>query len=314
VITPTVLDMGAVVGESVEMLRRIIGENVAVELTPPSTRLAARLDRAQIEQVLFNLATNARDAMPGGGTLRIAVEAVQLSRADAVLPPEVAAGRYLCVHVGDTGKGMDAATRERIFEPFFTTKAPGRGTGLGLASVFGSVSQAGGFIHVCSELEAGTRFSLYFPRIDEAELEGRTERTSDAPARRGHEHILMVEDDEGVRAVVTLILTEAGYEVTQASTLAEARGLHHAHAASFSMVITDLVLPDGRGLELATELRLARPGLPVLCVSGYADGVGGEGLPPGVERLQKPFGAEELLLKVRALLDLADSQGAALSA
>jgi CheY-like chemotaxis protein len=251
--------------------------------------------------------------MPKGGTLRIALEPLLLTGADAERPPEIAPGRFVCVRVSDDGVGMDEATRARIFEPFFTTKGPGLGTGLGLASVFGSVSQAGGFIRVCSSPGMGTRFDLYFPRADEAQLPSTQPQASEAPARRGRERILMVEDDEGVRAVVTLILSEAGYDVMSASSLSEARSLQRGDATPFALMITDMVLPDGRGLELAKELRVLQPGLAVLCMSGYADGADGHSIAPDMARLQKPFSADELLDKVRALIDPAESQ-AALSA
>jgi signal transduction histidine kinase/ActR/RegA family two-component response regulator len=313
VIEPTVLDVGTVVGESVEMVRRLIGEQVVVEHDLPVETLAARLDRAQIEQVLINLATNARDAMPEGGTLRIELEAVTLGPTHPTLAPDAAPGRYVCISVSDEGIGMDPTTRERIFEPFFTTKEKGSGTGLGLASVFGSVSQAGGFIRVWSEPGHGTRFELFFPRADENELSNPPPRISEKPARRGRERVLLVEDDEGVRAVVTLILSEAGYDVLAAATLGDARAQWTAAESPFSLVILDVVLPDGRGLELAAELRVAQPLLPLMCMSGYADGLDGGAMPQGMLRLQKPFTADELLGQVRAALD-AGARSEALSA
>jgi signal transduction histidine kinase/ActR/RegA family two-component response regulator len=313
VIEPTVLDVGKVVGESVEMVRRLIGEQVAVELDVPGQALAARLDRAQIEQVLLNLATNARDAMPDGGTLRIEVEAITLRPGHPALAPDATPGRYVCISVADEGIGMDDATRERIFEPFFTTKQKGHGTGLGLASVFGSVSQAGGFIRVWSEPGQGTRFELFFPRADENELSSPLPQISEKPARRGRERVLLVEDDEGVRAVVTLILSEAGYEVLAAGTLRDARSQWAATESPFSLVIVDVVLPDGRGLEFAAEVRSARPLLPLMCMSGYADGADGGATPQGMLRLQKPFTADELLGQVRRALD-AGGHAEALSA
>ncbi len=313
-IEPTVLDLGVVLRESVEMVRRIIGERITVEHSIPEAPLAARLDRAQIEQVLLNLATNARDAMPDGGALRIELEALTLSRGQGVLPPDGAEGRYVCIRVSDEGTGMDEATRARIFEPFFTTKAKGHGTGLGLSSVFGSVSQAGGFIRVCSEPGHGTRFELFFPRADESELTRTKDRISDAPARRGRERVLLVEDDEGVRAVVTLILSEAGYDVTQAGSLREARSVWQHLGPPIALVIVDVVLPDGRGLDLASELRAERPGLPLLCMSGYAETEHGASALEDLARLQKPFGADELLGKVRAAIEAGASRSAALSA
>ena len=203
-IEPTVLDLGHVIGETAAMVRRIIGETIKVEHDVPDVPLLARLDRAQLEQVLLNLAINARDAMPDGGTLRISAAELELERGSERLPPGGEPGVYICVSVSDDGVGMDEATQQRVFEPFFTTKPRGRGTGLGLATVFGIVTQSGGFIRIWSQPRKGARFELFFPRSARAS-EASKIAVQAAPAR-GIERVLVVEDDDGVRAIVALIL------------------------------------------------------------------------------------------------------------
>jgi signal transduction histidine kinase/CheY-like chemotaxis protein len=301
VIEPTVLDVGHVVTEAVTMIRRIIGEAIVVQREVPNVPLQARLDRAQLEQVLLNLATNARDAMPSGGTLQITVQARELGHSADELPPDAEPGPYVCLTVRDDGIGMDEATQQRAFEPFFTTKPRGRGTGLGLATVFGIVTQSGGFIRVSSHPGLGTSFELYFPRSAGA-LESGKVPIKGAPTR-GAECVLIVEDDDGVRAIVAMILGEAGYEVVRASSLSEARIVFRERGYSFALVITDMVLADGHGLDFAEELKVSHPDVPVLCMSGYAEREGFEPSSKGLSHLQKPFSADELLGKARGLID-----------
>jgi signal transduction histidine kinase len=303
VIEPTVLDVGHVVGDAVTMMRRIIGESIQIDHSLPSTALLARLDRAQLEQVLLNLATNARDAMPGGGTLRISASEVDLRAGSARLPLDTAPGEYICLQVSDSGVGMDEATQQRAFEPFFTTKPRGRGTGLGLATVFGIVTQSGGFIRVSSQPGKGTRFELFFPRSTHAVQA--SSMVVEAAVTRGVERVLIVEDDDGVRAIVSMILSEAGYEVIRAASLREARAIWQNESANIALVITDMVLSDGDGLDFAGELRKRQPQLPVLCMSGYAEREGFENGSPGFSHLQKPFSAEDLLGRTRGLIDQA---------
>jgi signal transduction histidine kinase/ActR/RegA family two-component response regulator len=314
VIEPTVLDVGQVVHEALAMVRRIIGESIAIEHDVPDAPLHARLDRAQLEQVILNLATNARDAMPGGGTLSVSAMEVDLARggdglpADFAgsLPPDAAPGAYVCLSVRDDGQGMDEATQQRAFEPFFTTKARGHGTGLGLATVFGIVSQSGGFIRVSSQPGRGTRFDLFFPRSTEA-ITAVLESDRPAPAR-GAECVLVVEDDDGVRAIVALILSEGGYEAVSVSSLREARATWRQQGPRFALVITDMVLSDGHGLDFARQLRGEHPELPILCMSGYAEREGYEAGQDGFAHLQKPFAADELLGRVRGVIDRTDGQ------
>jgi signal transduction histidine kinase len=301
VLEPQVLDLGALVRDAVEMIRRLIGAQIEIEYAAPREVLAARLDRTQIEQVLLNLAANARDAMPSGGSLRLGVSAVTLS-ADAPQEPDARPGDYLCLSVADSGEGMDEATRQRIFEPFFTTKARGRGTGLGLASVFGTVSQSGGFIRVHSQLRHGTRFELFFPRLHELP-EVHSTATRNTPVR-GRGNVLLVEDNDAVRAVVKLILGGAGYGVLQAGSLAEAREIWSRDKDDIALLLTDMVLPDGYGSDFALALVAERPELPALCMSGYADGAWqpGESM-TRLAHIAKPFASEELLRKVRQLIE-----------
>jgi CheY-like chemotaxis protein len=254
--------------------------------------------------------TNARDAMPNGGTLRITASSRHLTRGQGELPPDSAEGTYICLSVSDDGVGMDEETRQRVFEPFFTTKPRGRGTGLGLATVFGIVTQSAGFIRVSSQPGRGSRFDLFFPRSSQP-VDLIVATASVAPAR-GVERILVVEDDDGVRAVVSMILAEAGYDILQARSLRQARAMLDEHDRSIALVITDLVLTDGHGLDLVSELRKRRPSLPVLCMSGYAEREGDDGsmlgLMQGIAHLQKPFSFDDLLSKVRSLLDAAPAE------
>jgi nitrogen-specific signal transduction histidine kinase/CheY-like chemotaxis protein len=300
VLEPEVLDVGALVRDASEMVRRLIGEQIEVDFQAPSQVLAARLDRAQIEQVLLNLATNARDAMPHGGVLRMQVSATNLS-AGMAHEPDAKPGPYVCLSVSDTGEGMDDATRKRIFEPFFTTKQRGHGTGLGLASVFGSVTQNGGFIRVHSELHKGTRFELFFPRSAE---QPSARKPESIVAPRGEGGVLVLEDNDGVRRVVRLILEQAGYLVREARSLAEARAVWTAHRDDILLLLTDMVLPDGLGADLAQALREERPDLPALCMSGYAERSFEKADPARqLAHIQKPFSSEDLLRRVRELIE-----------
>ena len=308
VIEPVLLDVGQVVLDATVMMQRLIGEHIAIECDAVPGRDFARLDRAQLEQVLLNLATNARDAMAEGGTLRLAVSSAKPGLGTMPSSSGAAPGDHVRITVLDSGTGMDEATRARIFEPFFTTKERGRGTGLGLASVFGIVSQSQGSIEVASEPGEGTRFDLFFPRAEGATVPT-SPRVRSAPAG-GFERVLLVEDEEGVRRVVTLILGDAGYHVIEAGSLHEAEARWREHRADIALLITDLVLTDGAGADFALRLRSERPELPVLCMSGYGEGdVSGAS---ALAHLQKPFSTAELLGRVRALLDgAAAAQGAA---
>jgi PAS domain S-box-containing protein len=302
VIEPRVLDVNALVAESSRMLRRIIGEDIAL-VTDLSPGLASvRADPVQLEQVIVNLAVNARDAMPEGGRLAVTTRPVRL---DAPLPGRSGPGpgSWVKVSVADTGVGMDAATQERIFEPFFTTKEKGKGTGLGLSTAYGIVKQSGGFIYATSEVGRGATFDIYLPSVNERPAE----RDAEPPppeTEYGRETILLAEDEEGLRALNRRILESHGYRVLAARDAEEASTLARGHAV-VDMLVTDIVMPGASGRQLARRLLQERPGLKVLYVSGYLDGSAGAEavLEPGANFLQKPFTPDALLRRVREALD-----------
>jgi CheY-like chemotaxis protein len=286
-----------------KMLRRLIGEDVQL-----ITRLGDRLwtvsaDLGQIEQVIVNLAVNARDAMPRGGTLTIETANVSLDKDQTTHDADVPAGQYAMLAVGDTGHGMTPDIQEHIFEPFFTTKEKGRGTGLGLATCYGIVKQAGGWIWVYSEPGRGTTFKIYMPRI-EAAAEAITPSATVEPVV-GNERILLVEDDESVRKVAVRALRQRGYDVTEASNGEEAISIVNRTTETFDLLLTDVVMPIMGGQELAEQLLAANPGLKVLFTSGYTeDGIVHQGvLDRNVAFLAKPYDLVALARKVRATLD-----------
>jgi CheY-like chemotaxis protein len=264
-----------------------------------------------MEQVIMNLAVNARDAMPSGGRLTIETANVVLDDSYPRVHPGTAPGRYVMLAISDTGIGMDQETRSHLFEPFFTTKGPGEGTGLGLATVHGIVKQSGGNIWVYSEPGRGSAFKLYLPRVDE-QPEGLGQAPVPWPAG-GHETVLLAEDDASVRVVMAQALEEKGYQVLSASDGPMALEVAHGHRARVHLLVTDLVMPGMTGRELATALLGERPDLRVIYMSGYADdavvrhGV----LEEGVNYLQKPFGPIDLARKVREVLDAAPGKSSA---
>jgi PAS domain S-box-containing protein len=295
-VSPQVLDLNAVVTDMTGMLRRLIGEDLVLTTKLGSGLGRVRADPGQMGQVLLNLAVNARDAMPRGGTLTVETADAEVSRDQPALPP----GRYVLLAATDTGSGMDEATRARIFEPFFTTKGPGRGTGLGLAVVHGVVQQAGGHIEVSSEPGAGTTFRVYLPRVTEPAGGGRAV-ASEAASPGGTETVLLVEDEAGVRRLARLILQAKGYTVLEAAHSAEALRLAREHGGPIHLLVADVVLPQMSGPELAARLRAANPALAVLFLSGYADDAV---FPAGLREaevafLQKPFTPNALARRVR---------------
>ncbi|MDB4933547.1 MAG: Blue-light-activated protein [Labilithrix sp.] len=303
VLQPRVIELDGVLTGMESMLGRLLGEDVelAIRASPDLGRVLA--DRGQIEQVVMNLAVNARDAMPEGGKLTIEAGNVELDAGYVRVHAGLAAGDYVMVAVSDTGAGMDAATRARIFEPFFTTKPVGQGTGLGLATVFGIVQQSGGHVAVYSEPGHGTTFKIYLPRtdrvVDAAPVSG------PRADLRGTETILLVEDEEQVRVVAGAILRRSGYHVLETSNGGEALLVEMDHAGPIHLVLTDVVMPRMSGRKVAEQLGSRRPEMKLLFVSGYTDdaivrhGV----LDAGVAFLQKPFTPEALLRQVRAVLD-----------
>ena len=303
VLTPAVLDLNEVVADAERMLRRVIGEDIAfiTQLAPTVSRVTA--DRGQIEQVLVNLVVNARDAMPTGGVLTVSTADIDLSAAEAaaraILP-----GAYVTIQVSDTGVGMDDETRSRIFEPFFTTKPVGRGTGLGLATVYGVVHQSGGFVAVDTAPGAGSTFTVFLPRTARDEPTGSV--TKPAVIERGSETILLVEDEDDVRTVARRVLTEAGYTVLEAANAAEAIEVFDRSPESISMLVSDVVMPGLNGHELSQMLRHRAPQLRALFVSGYSFDARGElDEMDDSSFLQKPYDPAELARRVRAILDMA---------
>ncbi|MBI2502490.1 MAG: response regulator [Candidatus Latescibacteria bacterium] len=303
VLEPRVLDLNTVVRELEKMLGRLIGEDVELvaKLSPDLGRVKA--DPGQLEQVLVNLAVNARDAMPQGGRLTIETRNVDLDQAYANHHATIVPGAYVLLEVSDTGVGMDAATQARIFEPFFTTKEPGKGTGLGLSTVYGIVKQSEGYIWVYSEPGQGTTFKIYLSRLTEDAQPVVQEEV--VQMARGSETVLLVEDEAPLRQLAALILREQGYTVLEAGRGEEALSLSAQHQGLIHAVVSDMVMPGMSGPELVETLRTLRPELKVIFISGYSADIVGQrvALKPGTAFLQKPFKIHALLLKVREVLD-----------
>jgi PAS domain S-box-containing protein len=304
VIAPKAIDVNGIVADAERMLRRLIGEDV--ELV---TRLAPHLglvmaDPDQLHQVIMNLAVNARDAMPTGGRLEISTAAAVVDQAAAAAHPDAAEGRYIRLTVTDTGMGMTEEVRRNVFEPFFTTKERGKGTGLGLAMVYGIVRQSGGWIEVTSEPGLGSSFRIHLPRVD-AGMAADEVAPAVANASHGNETVLVVEDQEAVRRLARMILQMHGYRVLEAASGAEALGIAGAHAGGIDLLLTDVVMPGMDGRTLSERLRESRPHLPVILMSGYAEDVISSrgGLSGGVAYVQKPFCPNGLAAKVRQMLD-----------
>jgi PAS domain S-box-containing protein len=310
VLQAKLVDVNGLVGGMSELLGRLIGEHIEL-VTVLAPHLGTVLaDYGQLEQVLMNLAVNARDAMPSGGRLVVETGEVALDHFDGLTHQQaVVPGRYVMIAVTDSGTGIDAGTKRRLFEPFFSTKERGKGTGLGLAMVYGIVKQSGGYIWVFSEPGHGATFKVYLPRSDDGAPAGAAVR-SDEPAPRGAETVLLVEDETGVRRLAQRILENAGYRVIEASSPAEARKLFAEHRATIDLVLTDVVMPESSGPELFQSLAAQQPALKVLYMSGYTEDaiVRQAGLDRGLPFVQKPFTAAVLARTVRDALRRAASQ------
>ena len=299
-----VMNLDAVVAGMESLLRRLLDEDIDLSVVPTPDLGNVKADTGQIEQVIANLAVNARDAMPQGGRLTIATQNVTIGADDARQPGvAVPPGSYVLLTVSDSGVGMDEATRARAFEPFFTTKGPGKGTGLGLSTVYGIVRQSHGFIWIESEVGQGTSFKIYLPRVTDAA--GTATRATSVVSSSGTETILLVEDDAALRKLATRILESAGYTVLLASTGEEALHLLERHEALVHLLLSDVVMPGMSGRELAERVAQTRPGTKALYMSGYtSDTIVRHGvLEAQVQFLNKPFTAEALLRKVRDVLD-----------
>jgi CheY-like chemotaxis protein len=294
VLSPRVVDPAVIVSSVTAMLARIVGSHIHVVVRTEAGGGRVKVDSTQLEQVVMNLVVNARDAMPGGGTLTVKMRSEDVGPHGAVPP-----GAYVVISVIDTGAGMDAATRARIFEPFFTTKPVGQGTGLGLATVLGIVEQSGGHVTVDSAPGRGTTFEVYLPRTEEAEAPVTSRSGPGSGTSATAATILLVEDEDSVRAVVRGILDRHGYEVIAASSAEDALSILEAQSPRVDLLLTDVVMPGRDGHELAERVRAMRPNARVLFMSGNAERHSEH---PGAAFLQKPFSPGELAEKVRATL------------
>jgi PAS domain S-box-containing protein len=309
VLAPRLVDLNQVVADMQKMLQRLLGETIQLVTVPHPDPGLVKADPGQLEQVIMNLAVNGRDAMPDGGRLTIETAPLTLDEAAAREHGEILPGRYVMLVVTDTGHGMDAATQARLFEPFFTTKEPGKGTGLGLSTVYGIVTQSGGHIWVQSQAGRGTAFRVCLPVAAEEEVvvaEREPEAPEEAaPAAAGMETVLLVEDAQRVREVVREILEMSGYSILEARNGPEAVEIARRHAGPIHLMVTDVVMPQMSGRELAQRLAAVRPDMKVLYMSGYTDdaivrhGV----LEAGTAFLSKPFTPDALAAKVREVLD-----------
>ena len=304
VLEPVILNLNVLVSDMEKMLPRLIGEDIALTLALEPTLAQVKADPGQIEQVLMNLAVNARDAMPDGGKLTIQTANVELDSAYTHRHPGSRVGSYVMLRVTDTGTGIDPEIQSQIFEPFFTTKERDKGTGLGLATVYGVVKQSGGYIAVDSEKGKGASFSVYLPRVEQAVAAPSI--TNAAPVNvRGSETILLVEDAEPLRKLADMFLRNSGYHVLTAGDGAQALQVAGQHAGAIHLLLTDVVMPGINGRVLAERLAPSQKGMRVLYMSGYTDSfIAGHGvLEAGTHLLHKPFTEEALTRKVRELLD-----------
>jgi two-component system cell cycle sensor histidine kinase/response regulator CckA len=302
VLEPKILNLNSIVADVEKMLRRLIGEDVELKIILDSALGTVKADRGQIEQVILNLAVNARDAMPRGGKLKIETMNADLDENDARRTRYVVPGHYVMLQVSDSGMGMSAEVQSHIFEPFYTTKEQGKGTGLGLATVYGVIKQSGGYIWVASEIGKGSKFQVYLPRAEGVAIEI-TRKQPILPAH-GVGTILVVEDESSLRKLACNILKDGGYKVLEAEDGAKALEVaKHLHD-NVDLLLTDVVMPGMNGPELADKLSIERPQMKILYMSGYTDGaVAAHGvLKPGLVILRKPFSQSQLLQKVREML------------
>src|SRR5882672_2287936 len=306
-LAPRVLDLNALVTENLKMLNRLIGEDIELILIPGADFAAIKADSGQIEQVILNLAVNARDAMPRGGRMTIETANVTLDQSYARFHPPVKPGEYVMLALSDTGHGMDPETQNHIFEPFFTTKGT-RGTGLGLSTVYGIVKQSGGYVYVFSEPESGTTFKIYLPCAkEESETTTAAKPRSAVLQPQAVGTVLLVEDEANLRRLSLESLQRQGYAVLEAQDGPAALQLAMNHTAVIHLLLTDVVMPGMNGRELARRVSLLRPDTKILFMSGYTENVIDRNgtIDPGVELLQKPFSMSELISKVREVLGVA---------
>jgi nitrogen-specific signal transduction histidine kinase/ActR/RegA family two-component response regulator len=305
VLRPKILDLNAIVVNLDQLLRRLMNENIEMKTFVSKDVGAIKADPGQIEQVIMNLVVNARDALPGGGRILIETSNVDLDSSYTLDHAVVRPGPYVLLAVTDTGVGMTADTVAHIFEPFYTTKESGRGTGLGLSTVYGIVKQSGGYIWVYSEPGKGTTFKVYLPRVMDALPSSTATEMPPSTARKGRETILLVEDEPAVRELIQMVLSERGYTVLEALAPEDAERLAGSNGAEIQLLLTDVVMPGISGRDLAKRLTARHPHLRVLYMSGYTFNVIAQDgtLEEGISFLQKPFTPQVLTEKVREALD-----------
>jgi len=303
ILQPQVINLNSVVEEMGKLLPRMIGEDIELVVRADQELGAIRADASQMEQIIMNLAVNSRDAMPNGGMLIIETQNADLDQTYTASHPLMKPGAYIQLTVSDNGCGMDAETQSHIFEPFFTTKEKGKGTGLGLATVYGIVKQSGGFIWVYSELGKGTSFKIYIPRVDQVE-ERSSAPTPTAEVPTGTETVLLTEDEQDVREIAREFLESGGYKVVEAKDASEAVQLARQHSGAIDLLVTDMVMPGITGQELAMQLQRQYPGLCIVYMSGYSEHAATEmaSADPTVRFLSKPFSRGALLRTVREIL------------
>jgi CheY-like chemotaxis protein len=305
IMQPQPLDLKEVVAQLAKMLRRILGEDITLHLGGPQDPAVAYADRSMIEQVMMNLAVNARDAMPKGGRLTVETATVAVGEEMARKNPNARPGTFISLTVTDTGCGIAPEIMPHLFEPFFTTKEVGKGTGLGLATVYGIVKQHGGWVEVSSEPNRGARFRVFLPQSDKPVAAAAPTACPEKPPR-GHETILVVEDEPALRDVARDVLLSYGYRVYTACSGLDALGLWSHHAAEIDLLLTDMIMPDGlTGRDLAARLEAQKKGLKVIFMSGYSlELVSQQGfLSEGIFFLQKPYSPDQLARMIRDCLD-----------
>jgi nitrogen-specific signal transduction histidine kinase/CheY-like chemotaxis protein len=304
VLQPRAIDVNGIVVGLEKMLQRIIGDDVIFDVELKASPGDVLVDPGQLEQVILNLCVNARDAMPTGGRIAIETTNVHLDATDMPGQGQVSAGAYVMLSVTDTGTGMTEEVRRHLFEPFFTTKSQGKGTGLGLATVYGIIKQSGGHLRVDSELEKGSKFHVCLPELGDGQESLPLDLAPSDPFG-GDESVLLVEDDDVVRQLAKAVLERSGYRVTEASGAQSALRMAENELEGFALLITDVVMPNGSGLELAKRLRVTNATMRTLFMSGHTDDtlLKHGGLSPDVSLLQKPFAPDDLLEKVREVLD-----------
>jgi CheY-like chemotaxis protein len=302
---PEYLNINEVVPQLGKMLRRLLGEHIAMEFRYSTPALMVHADRAMIEQVVINLSVNSRDAMPEGGRLTIQTEPVRMTAEMAALCPKARPGEFACITISDDGTGITPESLEHLFEPFFTTKEPGKGTGLGLATVYGAIKQHDGWIDVQSQLGHGTTFKVYLPLTSEVSTTA-SSRYAARPAEGGTETILLVEDEDAVRSLASRILLRHGYQVVEARSGVEALKIWEREREKIDLLLTDMVMPDGiSGWNLAQQLQRKNPRLKAIYTTGYSlDAlVHDHTLKEGLNFLPKPYHPQNLVDTVRRCLD-----------